>query len=69
MSSELTIFENPELRALRSILLGDSLDFEELYRRLYDEALGYEVYWREFYENRNKELERKLNRIETEKKP
>ena len=58
-----------KLRALRSILLGDSLDFEELYRRLYDEALGHEVYWREFYENRNKELERKLNRIETEKKP
>lgn len=50
------------------ILMGDSLDFDELYRRLYDEALGHEVYWREFYENRNNELERKLNRIETEKK-
>ena len=57
-----------KLRTLRSILMGDSLDFDELYRRLYDEALGYEVYWREFYENRNKELERKLNRIEAEKK-
>lgn len=57
-----------KLRTLRSILMGDSLDFDELYRRLYDEALGHEVYWREFYENRNNELERKLNRIETEKK-
>ena len=57
-----------KLRTFRSILMGDSLDFDELYRRLYDEALGYEVYWREFYENRNKELERKLNRIEAEKK-
>ena len=56
-----------KLRTLRSILMGDSLDFDELYRRLYDDALGYEVYWREFYEKRNDELEKKLNRIEAEK--
>ena len=59
-------FSNVEdkLRIFRNILVGDSLNFDELYRRLYDDILGYEVYWREFYENRNNELERKLNRIE-----
>lgn len=57
-----------KLRTLRSILIGDSLDFDELYRRLYDEALGYEVYQREFYENLARDLQRKLDRIETQKK-
>lgn len=55
-----------KLRTLRSILIGDSLDFDELYRQLYDDALGHEVYWHEFFEKRTRELERKLNRIECE---
>lgn len=57
-----------KLRTFRTILVGDSLDFDELYRRLYDEALGHEVYWREFYEEQAKELQRKINRIETKEK-
>lgn len=63
-------FSNVEdkLRIFRNILVGDSLNFDELYRRLYDEALGYEAYWREFYEEQAKELQRKINRIETKEK-
>lgn len=63
-------FSNVEdkLRIFRNILVGDSLNFGELYRRLYDEALGHEVYWREFYEKQAEELQRKINRIETEEK-
>lgn len=58
-----------KLRTLRSILIGESLNFEELYRQLYDDALGYEVYWHEFFEKRTRELERKLDRIEREQNP
>lgn len=57
-----------KLRTLRSILMGDSLDFEKLYRQLYDEALGYEVYQREFYEKLARDLQRKIDRIEKQEK-
>ena len=58
-----------KLRTLRSILIGESLNFEELYRQLYDDALGHETYWHEFFEKRTRELERKLDKIEREQNP
>ena len=58
-----------KLRTLRSILVGDNLNFEELYRQLYDDALGHETYWHEFFEKRTRELERKIDRIEREQNP
>lgn len=51
-----------DLIKLRQILMGDNLRWDALYKRLYADALGYEVYWKEFYEQRCNRLEIELRK-------
>jgi hypothetical protein len=53
-----------KLSLLRSILMGNNYDWGEAYDSMYKAALGHEVYWHEFYEERTKELEAKLRKAE-----
>lgn len=60
------LFEMVErkLTELRAILMGENLNYDELYQNLYLSALGHEVYWKEFYEDRVRELEYKVRKYE-----
>ena len=53
-----------KLSLLRTILMGNNYDWDEAYDNMYKVALGHEVYWKEFYEARTKELEAKLRKAE-----
>lgn len=53
-----------KLSLLRSILMGNNYDWGDAYDAMYKVALGHEVYWKEFYETRTKELEAKLRKAE-----
>lgn len=53
-----------KLSKLREILMGGSLNWDEVYQNLYLNAIGHEVYWHEFYENRVRELETKIKKME-----
>lgn len=52
---------------LRMILMGDNLRWDVLYQRLYADAIGHEVYWKEFYEKRCRQLEYELEKAKKEK--
>lgn len=51
-----------KMETLRAILMGDALDYRELYEQMYHELLGYEAYWNKWHEEqwniKNRELER-----------
>lgn len=53
-----------KLSLLRTILMGNNYDWNEAYDNMYKVALGHEVYWKEFYEERTRELEAKLKKAE-----
>ena len=53
-----------KLSLLRTILMGNNYDWDEAYDNMYKVALGHEVYWKEFYEERTRELEAKLRKAE-----
>lgn len=51
-----------KMETLRAILMGDALDYHELYEQMYHELLGYEAYWNKWHEEqwniKGRELER-----------
>ena len=47
---------------LRTLLMGEAYNWEEAYESMYKVALGHEVYWRTFYEERVKKLEYELEK-------
>ena len=51
-----------KLSLLRTILMGENYDWDEAYYQLYKVALGHEVYWKEFYEERVRTLEHELKK-------
>ena len=51
-----------QLSLLRTILLGENYNWSEAYDEMYKVALGHEVYWREFYEERVNKLEYELRK-------
>lgn len=51
------------LELLRSLLFGDSADWDGLYQWLYDDLLGHEVYWNHFHEEQAKRMERELKAL------
>ena len=53
-----------KLTLLRSILMGENYNWDEAYAAMYRNALGEQVYWKEFYEERTKELEAKIREME-----
>ena len=53
-----------KLSLLRSILMGENYNWNEAYDQLYKVALGHEVYWKEFYEERVRKLEYELKKKE-----
>ena len=53
-----------KLSLLRTILMGNNYDWDEAYDNMYKVVLGHEVYWKEFYEERTRELEAKLRKAE-----
>ena len=44
--------------------MGNNYDWDEAYDNMYKVALGHEVYWKEFYEERTRVLEAKLKKAE-----
>ena len=64
-----------KLRLLRALLFGDSLDFEELYKDLYDKLLYHEAYWNAYNDdwnqklhNENQRLKKKISELEKSNK-
>lgn len=57
-----------KLSKLREILMGDSMNWEETYQRMYLNVLGHEVYWKEFYEEKATKLQNEMARMERNKK-
>ena len=60
-----------KLRLLRALLFGDALDFEELYKDLYDKLLYHEAYWNAYNDdwnqklhNENQRLKKKISELE-----
>ena len=56
-----------KLAQLRMILVGSNVNYDGLYRSMYDSILGHEVYWKEFFEERTKKLEAELERLRRKK--
>lgn len=57
-----------KLEQIRTILFGTSLDFDELYKTLYDDLLCYEAYWNRWHEEAWKKEFRLREKAEKEAK-
>ena len=52
-----------KMETLRAILMGDALDYHELYEQMYHDLLGYEAYWSKWHEEQYDKNHRELERM------
>ena len=55
-----------KLTTLRALLMGDALDYNDLYDELYNNVLAYEAYWHEWYESALNDANQKLAKARKE---
>lgn len=55
------------MEKLRTILLGDALNYRELYEQMYHELLGHEAYWNKWHEEMLERKDRELEKLRKEK--
>ena len=70
-----SIYSNCTKFTIHKRLFGDALDFEELYKDLYDKLLYHEAYWNAYNDdcnnklyNENQRLKKKISELEKSNK-